>query len=279
MSFKAAAVQMRSGTDPMRNLVDATALIKQAAGQGATFISTPEMTSLFEPDRAKLKSAVRAESDDPAVAAFAALSADLGVWLHVGSLALEGPHDKRVNRTLLFSPNGKIVARYDKVHLFDVDLPNGDQYRESASYHGGNQAVVVQTPLARFGLSICFDVRFAALYQGLAKAGARVLLVPAAFTRPTGKAHWHVLLRARAIETGSFVIAAAQGGVHDSGRETFGHSLIINPWGEIIAEAGEDPGVIMADIDVAEADAARARIPTLSNARPFALHQVDAGLI
>ena len=276
MSFKAGMVQLRSGTDVPRNLKDASALIKGAASQGATFISTPEVTNVFEPDRDRLKAIARTEAEDMSVKGFSELAAKLGIHLHIGSMALKGEDDKLVNRTILFGPGGKTIARYDKIHLFDVDLPNGEVYRESASYTGGKEAVVVETPFAKLGLTICYDVRFPALHCALAMAGANVLLVPAAFTVPTGKAHWHVLLRARAIETGSFVIAAAQGGKHDSGRETFGRSKVINPWGEVICEANTDPDFKVFEIDPEESAAARAKIPNLQHAREFTMSHVSA---
>jgi predicted amidohydrolase len=276
MSFKAGLVQLRSSTDVARNLKDASALIRSAASQGATFISTPEMTNLFEPDRERLKAIVRPEAEDISVRGFSELAAKLGIWLHIGSMALKGDDEKLVNRTILFGPDGKTIARYDKIHLFDVDLPNGEIYRESASITGGKEAVTVELPFAKLGLTICYDVRFPALYRALAVAGANVLLVPAAFTVPTGKAHWHVLLRARAIETGSFVIAAAQGGKHDSGRETFGHSKVINPWGEVICEANTDPDFKVFEIDPTQSAAARAKIPNLQHARDFTLKEVSA---
>jgi deaminated glutathione amidase len=276
MSFKAGLVQLRSSREMEVNLVEASKLIRQAASQGATFISTPEMTNIFEPDRERLRAVVMTEAEDLSVQGFVALAAKLKIWLHIGSMALKGEDGKLVNRTLLFNPKGEIVARYDKIHLFDVDLPNGDKYRESETYTGGNQAVKVDAPFASLGLSICYDVRQPALYHALSKAGANVLLVPAAFTVPTGKAHWHVLLRARAIETGSYVIAAAQGGTHDSGRETWGHSKVIDPWGKVIAEAGVDPEYLLFEIDPAESAAARARIPALLHAREFTLSQVKA---
>jgi deaminated glutathione amidase len=276
MSFKAGIIQLRSTIDPARNLKDASALIRSAASQGAMFVSTPEMTNLFEPDRERLKAITRPESEDLAVKGFSDLAAKLGIWLHVGSLALKSDAEKLANRTLLFAPDGRIVARYDKIHLFDVDLANGETYRESDSYAGGQEAVVVETPFAKLGLTICYDVRFAALHRALAMAGANVLLVPAAFTVPTGKAHWHVLLRARAIETGSFVIAAAQGGKHDSGRETFGHSKVIGPWGEVICECGTDPEFKVFDIDPAQSDLARSKIPNLQHGRDFTLNRVTA---
>ena len=276
MKFKAGLVQLRSSTDMARNLKDATSLIRDSVSQGAVFVSTPEVTNVFEPDRERLKAIAQLEADDPSVAGFSALAAKLGIWLHIGSLALKSDDGKLVNRTILFGRDGKIITRYDKIHLFDVDLPNGEVYRESASYTGGKEAVVVDTALAKFGLTICYDVRFPALHRALAMAGANVLLVPAAFTVPTGKAHWHVLLRARAIETGSFVIAAAQGGKHDSGRETFGHSKVINPWGEVICEAGTEPEFKVFEIDPDQSAAARAKIPNLQHARDFTLKEVSA---
>ena len=271
MSFSAALVQMRSGTEPKRNLGNAVDFINEAAAKGAQFISTPEMTNIFEPDRARLRSLVKSEAEDEAVKSFSELAQTRKIWLHAGSFALQGEGGKLVNRSLLFSPQGKIVGRYDKIHLFDVDLPNGDKYRESATYAGGQDAVIADTPLACFGLTICYDMRFPLLYHALGKDGVDVILVSAAFTKPTGEAHWHVLLRARAIETGSFVLAAAQGGRHDSGRETYGHSLIVNPWGEVLAEGGIEPGIIMAEIDLGEVTSARARIPAIAHAKPFVL--------
>ncbi len=276
MSFKAGMVQLRSSTDVPRNLKDASALIKGAASQGAKFISTPEVTNVFEPDRDRLKAIARPEAEDISVKGFSELAAKLGIHLHIGSMALRGDDDKLVNRTIFYGPDGKIIARYDKIHLFDVDLTNGETYRESASYTGGKEAVIVETPFAKLGLTICYDVRFPALHRALAMAGANVLLVPAAFTVPTGKAHWHVLLRARAIETGSFVIAAAQGGKHDSGRETFGHSKVINPWGEVICEANTDPDFKVFEIDPQQSVEARAKIPNLQHAREFTMSHVSA---
>jgi predicted amidohydrolase len=269
--IRAALIQLRSGTDMARNVVDASALIREAAGQGASFVSTPEMTNILEPDRPRLRSLAKPEAEDASVAAFSMLAQELGLWLNIGSLALGGPGEKLVNRSLLFAPDGAIAARYDKIHLFDVDLPTGESLRESHAYDGGAEAVLVETPLGPIGLTICYDMRFPHLYRALAKAGAKLFTVPSAFTVPTGQAHWHVLLRARAIETGSFVLAAAQGGRHESGRETYGHSLIVSPWGEVVAEAGTEPGIVIADIDLAQADLARARIPALVHDRPMSL--------
>lgn len=271
MRFRAALVQMRSGRDMARNQADAEALIRAAAGQGAALVATPEMTNIIEPDRTRLSAVVRPEAEDATVARLAALAAELGLWLNAGSLALRGPQDKVVNRSLLFAPDGTLAARYDKLHLFDVDLPTGERIRESEAIAAGDRAVVAETALGRLGLTICYDVRFAALYRRLAQAGAMILTVPSAFTVPTGEAHWHVLLRARAIETGSFVLAAAQGGEHDSGRCTYGHSLAVSPWGEVLAEGAIAPGVIVAEIDTEQALAARRRIPALQHDRGFAL--------
>ena len=269
--IRAALIQLRSGTDKARNLADASELIREAAGRGASFVSTPEMTNILEPDRPRLRSLAKPESEDASVAAFSVLALELGLWLNVGSLALRGPGEKLVNRSLLFTPGGAIAARYDKIHLFDVDLPTGESLRESHAYDGGTEAVLVETPLGSIGLTICYDMRFPHLYRALAKAGAKLFTVPSAFTVPTGQVHWHVLLRARAIETGSFVLAAAQGGKHESGRETYGHSLIVSPWGEVLAEAGTEPGIVIADLDLAQANLARARIPALVHDRAMSL--------
>jgi predicted amidohydrolase len=269
--IRAALIQLRSGTDMARNVAEASALIREAAGQGASFVATPEMTNILEPDRPRLRSLAKPEPEDASVAAFSVLAQELGLWLNIGSLALQGPGEKLVNRSLLFTPDGGIAARYDKIHLFDVDLPTGESLRESHAYDGGAEAVLVETPLGAIGLTICYDMRFPHLYRALAKSGAKLFTLPSAFTVPTGQAHWHVLLRARAIETGSFVLAAAQGGRHESGRETYGHSLIVSPWGEVLAEAGTEPGIVIADIDLAQADLARARIPALVHDRPMSL--------
>jgi deaminated glutathione amidase len=271
VSFAASLIQMRSGRDMARNFTDAAGLIREAHGRGAAFVTTPEMTNIIEPDRPRLKALVREETEDACVQGFAELARDLGLWLNAGSLALRGPEGKVVNRSLLFAPDGTIAARYDKIHLFDVDLPTGERLRESEAIAPGSRACLAATALGHFGLTVCYDLRFPALYRALALRGASLFTVPSAFTVPTGEAHWHVLLRARAIETGSFVLAAAQGGIHDSGRATFGHSLAISPWGEIIAEAGTEPGVLVFPVDLAEAETTRRRIPALKHGRAFAL--------
>lgn len=262
---------MRSGVDMARNLGDASAMIREAAGQGAQYVLTPEMTNIFEADRERLRAVVATEQEDASVAGFSKLAQELGIWLHVGSLALRVSADRLVNRSLLFAPDGTLAARYDKIHLFDVDLPSGERIRESDTFAPGDEAVVAPLPWGNLGLSICYDMRFPRLYNTLANAGAQFMAVPAAFTVPTGKAHWHVLLRARAIETGSFVFAAAQAGAHECGRSTFGHSLVANPWGEIIAELETEPGVLLFEVNEEFVNRDRGRIPALKNARTFNL--------
>jgi predicted amidohydrolase len=267
-SFVAACVQMRSGRDPLRNRDDAVAGVRRAADEGAGFVQTPEMTSLVERSREALFEKVGPQDSDPTLAALREVARERGIVVQIGSIAVrEG--DKVANRAVLIDADGSIVATYDKVHLFDVDLPNGESWRESNTYTGGDRAVVAETPWGLMGLTICYDVRFPALYRALGEAGASFLSAPACFTRQTGEAHWTVLQRARAIETGSFMISAAQGGTHEDGRETFGHSIIVDPWGRVLAEADDRPGVILAAIDVSLVADARARIPTLRHGRPF----------
>jgi predicted amidohydrolase len=267
--IKVACIQMRSGEDVGQNILTASDLVRAAHKDGARFIATPENTTLMAADAgAKLEKSF-AEKDDPAVLAFAALAKELGIWLLAGSLAIKVDAGKTANRSYLFGPDGCVEARYDKIHLFDVDLPSGESYRESKTVAPGAEAVIVSLPWARLGLSVCYDVRFPQLYRTLAKAGAEILTVPSAFTETTGKAHWHVLLRSRAIENGCFVIAPAQGGKHANGRKTYGHSLIVGPWGDILAEGGIDPCVVAADLDLQEIALARSRLPALHHDRPF----------
>ncbi|HYM19292.1 MAG TPA: carbon-nitrogen hydrolase family protein [Micropepsaceae bacterium] len=267
--IKVACVQLRSTDDVNENIATASNLIRNAAKAGAHFIATPENTTLMAADGgAKLEKTV-AEADDKAVPAFAALAEELGIWLLVGSLAIKVSATKTANRSYLFDPKGRVEARYDKIHLFDVNLPSGETYRESNTVAPGAEAMVVNLPWARLGLSVCYDLRFPQLYRTLAKAGAEILTVPSAFTETTGKAHWHVLLKSRAIENGCFVVAPAQGGTHANGRKTYGHSLIIGPWGDILAEGGIDPGVVAAELDLEEVARARARLPSLHHDRPF----------
>jgi deaminated glutathione amidase len=271
MTFKAALIQMRSNGNMARNLADATSMIRDAASMGAIYVQTPEVANVFEPDKERLKAICKTEGEDTSVHGYSALAKELGVYLHAGSFALKGETGKLANRSLVFAPDGKVAARYDKIHLFDIDLPSGESHRESATYQPGEFAVTASLPFAKLGLTICYDLRFPALFNALAKAGANVLTIPAAFTVPTGEAHWHVLQQARAIETGSFVLSAAQGGKHECGRSTFGHSIAISPWGEILVEAGTDPGVFMVDIEPEKSAATRARIPALVHARSFTL--------
>jgi predicted amidohydrolase len=267
-SFVAACAQMRSGRDPLKNRDAALALVREAAAQGAHYAQTPEMTSLVERSREALFEKIGPQERDPTLAGLREVAREKGVVVHVGSLAVLAG-DKVANRAFLIDPQGEVVASYDKVHLFDVDLPNGESWRESRTYTGGDRAVLAETLWGYLGVTICYDVRFPALYRSLAEAGASFLSAPACFTRQTGEAHWHVLQRARAIETGSFMISAAQGGKHEDGRETYGHSLIVDPWGRVLAEAGAEPGVILAEIDPAKVAEARQRIPSLKHGRLF----------
>ncbi|MCS0497382.1 carbon-nitrogen hydrolase family protein [Ancylobacter sp. MQZ15Z-1] len=269
--FRAALVQMRTAKSVEANVAAASELIREAAAGGASYIQTPEMTGTMEENRQALFAVLHEEESDPALRAFRALAAELGVHLHIGSLAVKASEHRAANRSFLLGPDGAILARYDKIHMFDVDLPNGDVYRESAAYRPGELAVVAELPGIGLGMTICYDLRFPALYRALAEGGAGMLAVPAAFTQSTGEAHWHVLLRARAIENGAYVLAAAQGGVHENGRKTFGHSLIIDPWGTILAEGGTEPGVISAEIDPAKVASVRTRIPSLEHGRRFEL--------
>ena len=244
-----ALVQLNAGPDIAENLKQTDFLIRQAAGQGAQLICTPENTChIRAKTQDKLQSSFAADSH-PNIPHFAELAQALGIWLLIGSMSIKVSEDKIANRSFLFNDRGALVASYDKIHLFDVDLPTGETHRESAAVDVGDKAVTADTPWGTVGMTICYDLRFAYLYRDLAKAGARILTVPAAFTVPTGKAHWDVLLRARAIETGSFVLAPAQCGEHEGGRKTYGHSMIVGPWGEVIAQAGDEPGFITADLD------------------------------
>jgi predicted amidohydrolase len=270
-SFQAACVQLCSGEDVADNIRIASALVRDAAAQGARFIATPENTSLMAADGGAKLAQSFDEAHDPALPVFTALAKELGVWLLIGSLAIKVSDTKTANRSFLIDPKGAITARYSKIHLFDVDLPSGERYRESNTVEGGGNAVSADTAWGRIGLTVCYDVRFPQLYRQLAKQGAQAFTVPSAFTETTGKAHWHVLLRARAIENGAFVIAPAQGGLHANGRRTYGHSLIVDPWGEILAEGGTEPGVVSAKIDFAQSVEARAKIPSLGHDRPFTL--------
>jgi predicted amidohydrolase len=267
--FKAAMIQMRSGLTPAANLDSAVRLIGEAKSAGAHYVQTPEMTNILAAKREQLLATIVDEDSDSTLATLREVARKLSLTVHVGSLAIRYSPERAVNRSFLIDPHGEIVARYDKIHMFDVDLANGESYRESNSYRPGEIAVLTDLPWGRLGLTICYDLRFPALYRALAEAGATILAIPSAFTKQTGEAHWHVLMRARAIENGCFVFAAAQGGKHENGRETFGHSLIVDPWGRILAEGGTEPGVVMAEIDMSEVAKARGRIPSLQHGRRF----------
>jgi len=271
-----ALVQMRSGVEPAANIAAATALIREAAATGARLVMTPETTHMVQKDAAQALAHMQLQDNEPAVAAFSGLARELGITLLIGSLAVRTEEARAANRSFLFAPDGDLAATYDKAHMFDVGLGRGETYRESENYRPGKRLVVADAAGTRLGLSICYDVRFAYLYRRLAKAGAEVLTVPAAFTRPTGRAHWEVLLRARAIETGSYVLAPAQGGLHEDGRRTWGHSMIVGPWGEIVAARSDDePGILTATLDLDKVTEARRRIPALEHDR--ALTGPEAG--
>lgn len=270
--MRIAAIQMCSGLDPAANLAALEPLLAEAAGQGANYVLTPEVTMIFPENRDQLRSVAAPFEGHPQLAQVGRLARQHGIFVQIGSLPIPLEDGRFANRSVLFGPDGAQRATYDKIHLFDADIAGLNAYRESATYRGGEQAVTADLGEFRLGFSICYDMRFPSLYNALANGGATLMAVPAAFTVPTGQAHWHVLLRARAIETGSYVIAAAQGGNHPNGRATYGHSLIVDPWGKIIAELDHDrPGVLVADIDAAAVAEARRRVPALANARDFAV--------
>ena len=267
--FRAALVQLRAGRAIAPNLDQAEALIRQAAKGGADYVQTPENSALMELEPERVLALVQPEAESVPLSRLRSLAVELGIWLHIGSLGIKIGEGRVANRSYVIDPEGEIAARYDKLHMFDVDLAGSESYRESQYYEPGSKAVIAELPFGRLGMTICYDLRFPALYRALATEGANLIAIPAAFTKQTGQAHWHVLVRARAIETGAFVLAATQGGLHENGRETFGHSMIVSPWGEILAEAGEDPEVIFADIDLGASDEARVRIPALKHGRDF----------
>jgi len=240
-------------------------------------VQTPEVSNMMQVNRKALFEHLATEDDDKSLKAYRALAQELKIHLHIGSLALRFSPEKAVNRSFLIAPDGQVLACYDKIHMFDIDLGGGESYRESANYQPGETAVISDLPWGRIGLTICYDVRFPALYRALAESGAWFLTVPSAFTRKTGEAHWHTLLRARAIETGCFVFAAAQAGLHENKRETFGHSLIVDPWGVVLAEGGVEPGVFLATIDPAKVETARKAIPSLQHGRRFGIADPKAG--
>lgn len=267
--FKAACIQFTAGRELGPNIDRVCSFVRRARDGGADLVALPENVTMIEPIAADALGKALPEERHPAIPAFRALARELGLWLLVGSLTIRLDGSKVANRSLLIGADGAVAARYDKLHLFDVSLKDGEWYRESDTVRPGDRAVLAPTPWGLLGLSVCYDVRFPALYRALAQAGAGVLTVPSAFTRTTGKAHWHVLLRARAIETGCYVLAPAQCGIHAEGRKTYGHSLIVDPWGDVLADGGEEEGIVFAEIDIARVDEARRMIPSLQHDRPF----------
>ncbi len=262
-----ACVQTNTTRDPLENVERVSPLIREAAARGAQLITTPEVVGMIEPKRDQALAKARPEETHEVLAAFRGLAAELGTWLLVGSSSIKVSDDKMANRSFLLDDRGNVVARYSKIHMFDVQVGDGQTYRESNTYRAGNEAVIAETPWGRMGMTICYDIRFPYLYRKLAQAGAEVLFAPAAFTKVTGEAHWHVLQRARAIETGCYVVSAAQTGTHAEGRQTYGHSVIVDPWGRVVADAGTDVGVITAEIDLDEVAAARGKVPSLTHDR------------
>ncbi|WP_380784086.1 carbon-nitrogen hydrolase family protein [Sphingomonas sp. R86520] len=267
--MKIGVLQMTGGIDPLVNAATLVEAIGTAAAAGAQILFTPEMSGLIDRDRSRGAASIVAEQDDPVLAAVCSAAADAKIWVHLGSLAVRRSDGKFANRGFVIDATGTVRTRYDKMHLFDVDLPTGESWRESAAYVAGDAAMVVDTPAGKVGTSICYDLRFAGLYRALSDAGATLLSVPAAFTRPTGAAHWHVLLRARAIESAAFVVAAAQTGVHADGRTTYGHSLVVDPWGDVVLDMGERAGLGYADLDLDRVEQVRTRIPVLAHRRPI----------
>ena len=272
--MKVAALQLCASDDPVANLAHTLSMVQQASEAGAQFIATPEVTNCVSSSRRRQNKVLALQENDQTLAAMCTAAARFGAWISVGSLALKLPDDDRfTNRSFMIDPSGQIIAQYDKIHMFDVTLSETEQYRESDGYRAGGNAVIADTAFGKIGMTICYDIRFPHLYRGLAKSGALILLIPAAFAQPTGRAHWEVLLRARAIETGCYVIAAAQTGEHQTSqrrpRKTYGHSMIVSPWGEIMADAGEDQGIIYADLDLSLVESTRARVPSILSQQSF----------
>ena len=269
-AVRIALYQAQSGIDPAANAERLVEAVRESAAGGAAMLFTPEMSGMLDRDRERALGRARSEDGDEVLAAVRKAAAEAGIWVHLGSLALKGENGKLVNRAFVIDDFGEIRSRYDKIHLFDVDLPTGESWRESAMYEAGRGAVVVpNTPVGKLGLTICYDLRFPELFQRLSEAEADLIAVPAAFTVPTGQAHWQVLLRARAIEAELFVVAAAQAGKHEDGRETYGHSLVADPWGEVLLEMGEEPGLAFADVDLARIADVRSRIPVHQHRKPI----------
>ncbi|MGE3622299.1 MAG: carbon-nitrogen hydrolase family protein [Bdellovibrionales bacterium] len=269
--LKAACIQVNSGPEIAGNLDMVEPLIHVAAGRGAQFIALPENVAVMIKGRDKVIARARPEAEHPGIPFFKRMAKETGTWIVGGTLAIRLGSDKLANRCYLFSPQGEVAATYDKIHMFDANIGEGETYRESETFQSGTRAVVADTALGKIGLTVCYDMRFAYLYRALAKAGAAIITVPSAFTVPTGRMHWQVLLRARAIETGAFVIAPAQCGTHESGRQTYGHSLIVDPMGQVLAEAGDIPEIIMADLDLAKVGEAHRMLPSLQHDRDFSV--------
>lgn len=270
-----ALVQMRSCGDEVKNFTTLEQMVRDAASQGAMYVQSPEMTGMIEKNPRKLLDGINAQEGNVFFEKCSKLAKELGIWLHIGSNAVKADNDKCYNRAAIFSPIGEQVCNYDKIHMFDVDLGNGNRWKESARYEAGNQSLVVDMDGVKLGTAICYDVRFPKIFRSQAKLGAKILTCPAAFTKPSGEAHWEILLRARAIENGAYMLAAAQGGVHEDGRETYGHSMIVDPWGAIVAELKHnEPAILVAEIDLEKVDDARAKIPALNNEREFSIASV-----
>jgi predicted amidohydrolase len=267
--LRVACIQTNSSPNPEENIAIVSALIREAFAAGAEFITTPEVVGMLEPNRIAALSKAQSEETHQVLAAFQGLALELGIWLLIGSISIKVSNTKLSNRSFLINPNGQIIARYSKIHMFDVEVGDGHQYLESKTYEPGSKAVIVKTPWGLMGLTICYDIRFPNLFRDLAQAGAKIIFSPAAFTRVTGEAHWHVLQRARAIENGCYIVSPAQVGTHANNRETFGHSLIVGPWGEVLADGGTETGFVVAELDLGAVDICRSKVPSLYNDRAY----------
>ncbi len=268
-NLKVACIQTNSKSDPNINIREVSSLIRAARSNGAELITTPEVVGMLEPNREKALNKAQPENYHGVLREFRALSRELAIWLLIGSISIKLSNGKLANRSFLINPDGQIIARYTKIHMFDVEVNDGSIYRESATYQPGTSACLARTPWGLVGLTICYDIRFPALYRDLAKAGAKIIFIPSAFTEVTGEAHWHILQRARAIENGCFIVSAAQTGMHEQNRKTFGHSIIVDPWGNILADADKDVGFITADLDLNLVDEVRKKIPSLTHDREY----------
>ena len=269
LKLRVACIQTNSSPDPKENIAIVSALIREAFAAGAEFITTPEVVGMLEPNRIAALSKAQSEETHQVLAAFQGLALELGIWLLIGSISIKVSNTKLSNRSFLINPNGQIIARYSKIHMFDVEVGDGNQYLESQTYEPGSKAVIAKTPWGLMGLTICYDIRFPNLFRDLAQAGAKIIFSPAAFTRVTGEAHWHVLQRARAIENGCYIVSPAQVGTHANNRETFGHSLIVGPWGEVLADGGNETGFVVAELDLGAVDICRIKVPSLYNDRAY----------